>query len=63
MGRLERYKDTDATPYICKDYRESGYCTWGSSCIYAHIRGESPIKKDPNLDQKKELLKRLNKNK
>lgn len=46
MNRLGRYKDIDATPYICKDFRDSGYCTWGNSCIYAHIRGESPVKVD-----------------
>ena len=38
MNRLEMYKDTDTIPYICKDYKENGYCTWGNSCIYAHIR-------------------------
>lgn len=40
MNKLEWYKDMDVIPYICKDFQESGYCTWGTSCIYAHIWGE-----------------------
>ena len=30
----------DYNPSICKDFKDSGYCTWGSTCIYAHDRTE-----------------------
>lgn len=30
--------DIDYNPSRCKDFHESGYCSWGPSCIYAHDR-------------------------
>lgn len=28
----------DFNPSICKDFHDSGYCSWGDSCLYAHDR-------------------------
>lgn len=28
----------DYNPSRCKDFHDSGYCSWGDSCIYAHDR-------------------------
>ncbi len=61
MNRLGWYKDIDATPYICKDFKDSGYCTWGDSCLYAHIRGESPIKQLSSVHSRLDQLRKLNK--
>jgi RING finger protein 113A len=30
----------DYQPAICKDYKETGYCGFGDSCIYMHDRGD-----------------------
>ncbi|KAG0350890.1 hypothetical protein BG005_009593 [Podila minutissima] len=30
----------DYQPDICKDYKETGYCGYGDSCIYMHDRGD-----------------------
>ena len=30
----------DYQPDICKDYKETGYCGFGDSCIYLHDRGD-----------------------
>lgn len=30
--------DVDYNPSICKDFHDSGYCSWGDTCIYAHDR-------------------------
>ena len=31
----------DYQPDICKDYKETGFCGFGDSCIYLHVRGDS----------------------
>lgn len=31
---------TDYAPDICKDYAETGYCVFGDTCKFAHIRGD-----------------------
>lgn len=30
----------DFQPHVCKDYKESGSCGFGDSCIYVHDRGD-----------------------
>lgn len=30
----------DYNPSLCKDYHDTGYCTFGDSCIYGHDRGD-----------------------
>ncbi|KAI9003214.1 hypothetical protein BC832DRAFT_521722, partial [Gaertneriomyces semiglobifer] len=30
----------DYQPDICKDYKETGYCGYGDSCIFMHDRGD-----------------------
>lgn len=30
----------DYQPDICKDYKETGYCGYGDSCVFLHDRGE-----------------------
>jgi RING finger protein 113A len=30
----------DYKPDVCKDYKETGYCGYGDTCIYMHDRGE-----------------------
>lgn len=30
----------DYNPSLCKDYHDTGYCTFGDSCIYIHDRGD-----------------------
>ncbi|GJZ25953.1 zinc finger CCCH domain-containing protein 1 [Tanacetum coccineum] len=30
----------DYQPYICKDYKETGYCGYGDSCNFMHDRGD-----------------------
>ena len=39
----------DYNPSLCKDYNENGYCSWGSTCIYAHDR--SNYKRGWELDK------------
>merc|ERR1712224_761708 len=31
----------DYQPDICKDYKETGFCGFGDSCIYLHDRGNT----------------------
>ncbi|KAA8493742.1 Pre-mRNA-splicing factor CWC24 [Porphyridium purpureum] len=31
----------DFQPHVCKDYKETGYCTFGDACKFAHIRGDA----------------------
>ena len=42
MNRIKKHfknpVDVDYNPSICKDFHDSGYCSWGDSCIYAHDR-------------------------
>lgn len=45
----KNFSTVDYNPSICKDFFENGYCTWGNTCIYAHIRGE--IKSSNQLDK------------
>jgi RING finger protein 113A len=30
----------DYAPDICKDYKETGFCGYGDSCIYMHDRSD-----------------------
>lgn len=30
----------DYQPDVCKDYKETGYCAFGDSCIFLHDRGD-----------------------
>jgi RING finger protein 113A len=30
----------DYQPNICKDYKETGFCGYGDSCIFLHDRGD-----------------------
>ena len=30
----------DYNPSLCKDWHDTGYCTFGDSCIYIHDRGD-----------------------
>ena len=34
----------DYNPYVCKDYKETGMCGFGDSCIYVHDRGDYKMK-------------------
>lgn len=38
----------DFNPSLCKDFHDNGYCSWGSTCIYVHDRGN--YKKGWELD-------------
>ena len=31
----------DYQPDVCKDYRETGFCGFGDTCIYLHDRGDT----------------------
>lgn len=47
----------DYAPDICKDYKETGTCGYGDSCIFLHDRGDYKqgwqIERDWEIDQKK----------
>lgn len=47
----------DYNPSLCKDYHDTGYCTFGDSCIYGHDRGDYKtgweIEKEWEEEQKK----------
>lgn len=30
----------DYQPHVCKDYKETGYCGFGDSCVFLHDRGD-----------------------
>ncbi|KAF9316538.1 hypothetical protein BG003_001841 [Podila horticola] len=49
----------DYQPDICKDYKETGYCGYGDSCIYMHDRGD--YKAGWQLDQEWEEEQRAKK--
>ena len=49
----------DYQPDICKDYKETGYCTFGDSCKFMHDRGDykSGWELDRDWDAKQEKAK------
>jgi len=49
----------DYQPDICKDYKETGFCGYGDSCIYMHDRGD--YKAGWQLDQEWEAEQRAKK--
>ncbi|KAG0015659.1 hypothetical protein BGZ80_009720 [Entomortierella chlamydospora] len=49
----------DYQPDICKDYKETGFCGYGDSCIYMHDRGD--YKAGWQLDQEREAEQRAKK--
>ena len=50
---------TDYKPDVCKDFAETGWCGFGDSCIYAHIRGK--YLNGAQLEKKWEELQKGNK--
>jgi len=47
----------DYQPDVCKDYKETGFCGFGDTCIYLHDRGDTLA--GWQLDQKWEEQKKL----
>ncbi|CAI5756810.1 unnamed protein product [Candida verbasci] len=58
---------TDFQPDVCKDFKETGYCGYGDTCKFLHIREESrqkkPIIKEwqnvSNRNEKREEIEHL----
>ena len=48
----------DYQPDVCKDYRETGYCSFGDSCIFLHDRGD--IKMSWQIEKEWEIAKLKN---
>ena len=44
----------DYQPDICKDYKETGFCSYGDSCKFLHDRGD--YKAGWELDRVRELM-------
>lgn len=47
----------DYNPEICKDYKETGQCSFGDSCLYIHDRGDYKFgwEMEQEYEQKKKL--------
>jgi RING finger protein 113A len=48
----------DYQPDVCKDYKETGYCGFGDSCIYLHDRGDYKAGWQQEKDWEERLKKR-----
>ena len=52
----------DYQPDVCKDYKETGYCAFGDSCIFLHDRGDYKsgweIERDWNREQEEKRKRR-----
>ncbi|KAI3661200.1 hypothetical protein MP638_005637 [Amoeboaphelidium occidentale] len=53
----------DYQPHVCKDYKETGYCGYGDSCIFMHDRGNYKsgwqLDKEWEEEQRKKKAKEL----
>ncbi|KAG0044042.1 hypothetical protein BGZ83_010725 [Gryganskiella cystojenkinii] len=58
-GNIRVTNRFDYQPDICKDYKETGFCGYGDSCIYMHDRGD--YKAGWQLDQEWEAEQRAKK--
>ncbi|KAI9339425.1 hypothetical protein DFJ73DRAFT_568600 [Zopfochytrium polystomum] len=58
----------DYQPHVCKDYKETGSCGYGDSCIYMHDRGDYKMgwqldlewEEEQKRKQKEEEMRRFN---
>jgi RING finger protein 113A len=52
----------DYQPDICKDYKETGFCGYGDTCIYLHDRGDTlsgwQLEQQWEEQKKKEMMQR-----
>jgi RING finger protein 113A len=52
----------DYQPDICKDYKETGFCGFGDTCIYLHDRGDTKsgweMEREYEEDKKREMDRR-----
>jgi RING finger protein 113A len=60
VSNLRSTTRVDYAPDICKDYAETGFCGFGDSCKFAHIRGD--YKSGWEIDQEWEAMQQRDKN-